>query len=61
MQMMPTMSCDQRLAAEAATSDLSAAVEDVVINSALDKEIFYKVSFLRTNPVKRFHMFVMGF
>jgi hypothetical protein len=60
MQMMPTVSCAQRVAEEAAASDLSAAVEEAVINPALDK-FFCKVSFLWNNPVRRFHMLVMGF
>jgi hypothetical protein len=37
MQMMPTVSCAQRVAEEAAASDLSAAAEEAVINPALDK------------------------
>src|ERR1700722_7238424 len=37
MQMMPTMSCAQRVVEEAVASDLSAAVEEAIINPALDK------------------------
>jgi hypothetical protein len=58
--MMPTMSCAQRVVEEAAASDLSAAVEEAVIDPALG-EFFCKVSFIWTNPVRRFHMLVMGF
>src|ERR1700723_2877772 len=37
MQMMPTVSCPQRVVEEAAVSDLTAAVEEAVINPALGK------------------------
>jgi hypothetical protein len=60
MQMMPTVSCAQRVVEDATVSDLSAAAEEAVINPALG-EFFSKVSFLWTNPVRRFHMLVIGF
>jgi hypothetical protein len=44
MQMMPTMSCAQRVVEEVAVSDLTAAVEEAVINPTLG-EIFLQSVF----------------